>query len=150
MKTWLNFITHFIKHPHTSWALSKAWGQKHIISAGELSTRRSQRFHVSPESLQDRVHRLELSSPSTSCWLVYLQEARAVVRSQQRWVLCHGSKRTQVAGWVAVCSLVGSPATREEVTKAGSPTSVQFYTRWCSSNLVSTLSWLTNFLPPWS
>lgn len=148
MKSWLNFITHFIKHPHTSWTLSKGWGQKHIISTGELSTMRSQGFHVAPKSLQDRVHRLELSSSSTSCRLVYLQEARAVLRSQQRWVLCHGSKRAQVAGWVAVCSLVGSPATREEVTKAGSQSSALFYTRWLSSNLVSALSWLTDFLLP--
>lgn len=66
-----------------SQALGKCWGQKHVISSGELFTKRSQGFQVSPESLQDRVHRLELSSPSTSSQLVYLQEARAVLRSQK-------------------------------------------------------------------
>lgn len=108
MKNWLNFTTHSIKQPHMSQALGKCWGQKHVISSRELFTKGSQGFQVSPESLQDRVHRLELSSPSTSSQLVYLQGARAVLRSQKWQVLCYGSKKTQVPGWAAAYILVGS------------------------------------------
>ena len=42
-----------------------------------------------------------------------------------------------------------SPATREEVTKAGSQSSALSHTEGLSSNLVSTLSWLTGFLLLW-
>lgn len=148
MKNWLNFTTHSIKQPHMSQALGKCWGQKHVISSRELFTKGSQGFQVSPESLQDRVHRLELSSPSTSSQLVYLQGARAVLRSQKWQVLCYGSIKENTGARMGSCIYPGwvSPATREEVTKAGSQSSALSHTGGLSSNPVSTLSWLTNFL----
>lgn len=82
----------------------------------------------SPNSLQGRVHRPKLPSSSTISQLVYLQETGAILRNPKWQVLCHRSKRTEVAGWCGCIKLGGiSPGTREEVTQATSQSSALLY-----------------------
>lgn len=101
----------FIKHPHVS----------QVLGTGDKNTSFPlQRFFFfflpegfqgqqdnSPSSPPQKKSAGQSSSthtllPSTSSQPVYLQETVTVLRNQRGQVLCHRSKKRQVAGWTAV------------------------------------------------
>lgn len=140
----------FTKHPHTRQALRLGTGDRNTSLHWEgFAPGGFQGFSNQQDKFSPKVCRTEFTGwttlPSHTSQLVYMQETRAVLRNHKWQVLCHRLKKSPGTRMGSCIKLGGvCPATRKEVTKAGSPGSpVLFDIGGLSSDPVSVLGWVT-------